>query len=142
MPRPDVVAALAQSYLFRHLPTGALESLADTATVRRLGIGEALCEPGDPADELYVVMTGEVKDSVVSLDGDEVVHFLHGPGMTLGEPGSSPSTGTGSCGLRPRRRARSPGCTGVISSHCCAGIASSRTACSNDSRRTPGGRRT
>jgi CRP-like cAMP-binding protein len=39
------------------------------------------------ADEIFVVLSGEVKDSVVDADGFEVVHFLHGPGMTFGEPG-------------------------------------------------------
>jgi len=42
---------------------------------------------GDPAEELYVVVSGEVKDCLVGMDGNEVIHFVHGPGMTLGEPG-------------------------------------------------------
>ena len=49
--------------------------------------GEALIRVGEPADEIYVVLSGEVKDSVVDAAGVEVVHFLHGPGMTIGEPG-------------------------------------------------------
>jgi CRP/FNR family transcriptional regulator, cyclic AMP receptor protein len=28
-----------------------------------------------------------VKDSVIDAEGYEVIHFVHGPGMTLGEPG-------------------------------------------------------
>jgi CRP-like cAMP-binding protein len=44
-------------------------------------------EPGDVADEIYVVISGQVKHSVVNLDGDEVVHFVSDPGQTLGEPG-------------------------------------------------------
>ena len=33
-----------------------------------------------------MVLAGELKDSVVDAAGVEVVHFLHGPGMTIGEP--------------------------------------------------------
>ena len=33
------------------------------------------------------MLSGEVKDSVVDAEGYEVIHFVHGPGMTMGEPG-------------------------------------------------------
>ncbi len=49
--------------------------------------GEYLCRIGDAAGEIYVIQSGEVKDAVVNGDGEEVVHFVHGPGMTLGEAG-------------------------------------------------------
>jgi CRP-like cAMP-binding protein len=39
------------------------------------------------ADEIWVVASGELKDSLVTLDGDEVVHTQWGPGMVVGEPG-------------------------------------------------------
>jgi CRP-like cAMP-binding protein len=55
--------------------------------VREFGRGEHVWQAGDPADEIYVVLSGEVKDAVVDPDGGEVVHFVHGPGMTFGEPG-------------------------------------------------------
>ena len=57
---------------------------ATVATTRRLCAARSLIRVGDRADELYVVLSGEVKDSVVDADGEEVVHFLHGPGMTFG----------------------------------------------------------
>jgi CRP/FNR family cyclic AMP-dependent transcriptional regulator len=83
----DLVGGLSRSYLFEKLGIEALESLADAVTTRQLVRGETLIRVGDPADEIYVVLTGELKDCVVDADGAEVVHFLHGPGMTLGEPG-------------------------------------------------------
>jgi CRP-like cAMP-binding protein len=86
-PRDDVVAALAGSYLFGALPGDVIAALAATATVRRLSRNEALFEPGDVADEIYVVIAGQLKDSVINLDGDEVVHFVFDPGKTVGEPG-------------------------------------------------------
>ena len=61
--------------------------MAAVSRKRRLVRGEYVFHAGDPADELWVVVTGEVKDCVVDVDGNEVVHFVHGPGTTFGEPG-------------------------------------------------------
>ncbi|MDQ6720986.1 MAG: Crp/Fnr family transcriptional regulator [Candidatus Dormibacteraeota bacterium] len=83
----DVLAGLRKSYLFEDLTADEIGPLAATATTRALVRGERLCHLGDPADEIWVVLSGEVKDSVVDAEGFEVIHFIHGPGMTLGEPG-------------------------------------------------------
>jgi CRP/FNR family cyclic AMP-dependent transcriptional regulator len=83
----EIIAELARSYLFESLTVDELAPLAGVATARHLARDEVLIHVGDPADELYVVVSGELKDSVVDADGCEVVHFLHGPGMTMGEPG-------------------------------------------------------
>jgi CRP-like cAMP-binding protein len=82
-----VLAGLFRSYLFENLTPEDLGPLAAAATTRVLVRGERLCHLGDPADEIWVLLSGEVKDSVVDADGYEVIHFVHGPGMTLGEPG-------------------------------------------------------
>jgi CRP/FNR family cyclic AMP-dependent transcriptional regulator len=83
----DIAAALSRSYLFEDLTLDDLRPLAAVASIRRLKPGEPLCRIGDPADELYVVVRGELKDTVVNIDGDEIVHLIHGQGQTLGEPG-------------------------------------------------------
>jgi CRP/FNR family cyclic AMP-dependent transcriptional regulator len=83
----DRLAGLRRSYLFEDLTIEQIAPLAATATTRALVRGERLCHLGDPADEIWVVLSGEVKDSVVDAEGYEVIHFVHGPGMTLGEPG-------------------------------------------------------
>ena len=85
--REDVVAALTGSYLFGALPAEVISALAASATVRRLSRHEAVFEPGDVADEIYVVISGQLKHAMINLDGDEVVHFVSEPGQTLGEPG-------------------------------------------------------
>ena len=85
--RIDAVRGLARSYLFEDIDEADLAPLAAVAGVRRLSRGEYLWRPGEPADEIMVVVEGEVKDSVVDADGNEVTHFVHGPGMTFGEPG-------------------------------------------------------
>lgn len=83
----DVLTGLSRSYLFEGLDRDDLAPLAASAGVRRLVRGQSLWRLGDAADEIFVVLEGEVKDSVVDVDGNEVVHFVHGPGMTFGEPG-------------------------------------------------------
>jgi CRP-like cAMP-binding protein len=83
----DAFAALRRSYLFEDLTDEQLVPLAEHAVVRAMEHGEMLHRPGDPANELFVLVSGEVKDYVVALNGEEIVHFLRGAGMTFGEPG-------------------------------------------------------
>jgi CRP-like cAMP-binding protein len=85
--RQEVAAGLLRSYLFEKMTTEQVEPLADVSTTRRLVRGEYVWHAGDPADELYVVLSGEVKDCLVDVDGNELIHFMHGPAMTFGEPG-------------------------------------------------------
>ena len=83
----DVVAALARSYLFEGLSAADLAPLAATVSVQRLPRGGYVWHVGDPADEIVVIVAGEVKDTIVDVDGRETVHFVRGTGMTVGEPG-------------------------------------------------------
>ena len=85
--RHEVAAGLLRSYLFEGMTTEQVEPLAGVSATRRLVRGEYVWHAGDPADELYVVLSGEVKDCIIDVDGNEVIHFTHGPGMTLGQPG-------------------------------------------------------
>jgi CRP/FNR family transcriptional regulator len=85
--RDEIEAGLARSYLFIGLTSAELAPLVATATSRHVVRGESVWQAGDRADELYIVYRGEIKACVLSADGDEVVHVLHGPGMTIGEPG-------------------------------------------------------
>jgi CRP-like cAMP-binding protein len=52
-----------------------------------LGRGEYLFHIGDPAEALYVVASGQLKDSITTEDGEEIIHSVYGPGMVIGEPG-------------------------------------------------------
>lgn len=85
--RREVAGCLLRSYLFEGMTGEQVEPLARVSAVRRLVRGEYVWHAGDPAEELYVVVSGEVKDCLVDVDGNEVIHFVHGPGMTFGEPG-------------------------------------------------------
>ena len=85
--RDEVARGLLRSYLFEGMTAEQIEPLARVSATRRLVRGGYVWHAGDRADELYVVLSGEVKDRIVDMDGNEVIHFVHGPGMTLGEPG-------------------------------------------------------
>ena len=83
----DVLSGLRKSYLFEDLTSDDIRPLADVSRTRDLVRGEWLCRFGVPAEEIWVVLSGEVKGAVVDADGHELIHSLHGPGMTLGEAG-------------------------------------------------------
>jgi CRP/FNR family transcriptional regulator, cyclic AMP receptor protein len=83
----DRVSALLRTYLFEDLSPAEVEPLARATRMRRAVRGEHLWHVGDPADQLYVVVAGQLKDSLVTVDGDEVVHSVYGPGMVIGEAG-------------------------------------------------------
>ena len=83
----DVLKGLARSYLFEGMSEDELLPLAAVATTRHLVRGEYVWRVGDVAAEICVVLEGEIKDSVLDVEGNEIIHFVHGPGMTFGEPG-------------------------------------------------------
>jgi CRP/FNR family transcriptional regulator, cyclic AMP receptor protein len=83
----ELLPGLCRSYLFEGMTVEQLQPLAAAATTRRLVRGEYVFHGGEPADEIFVVLLGEVKDCVVDADGYEIIHFIHGPGMTFGEAG-------------------------------------------------------
>jgi CRP/FNR family transcriptional regulator, cyclic AMP receptor protein len=83
----DPVSLLLGTYLFEALSPVELEPLARSATIRHVARGEYVHHVGDPADELYLVASGQLKDSIVTEDGDELVHSFFGQGMVIGEPG-------------------------------------------------------
>jgi CRP-like cAMP-binding protein len=82
-----VVESLLRTYLFDGMSADEIGPLADVSTTRRLVRGEYVWRAGDPTDDLYVVLSGEVKDCIVDVSGNEVIHFVHGPGLAFGEPG-------------------------------------------------------
>jgi len=83
----DRVSLLLGTYLFEALSPVELEPLARSATIRHTARGEYVHHVGDPADEIYLVDSGQLKDSIVTEDGDELVHTFFGQGMLIGEPG-------------------------------------------------------
>lgn len=64
-----------------------MEPLARAAAIRHMDRGEYVHHVGDPADEVFIVASGRLKDSIVTEDGDELVHSFFGTRTVIGEPG-------------------------------------------------------
>jgi CRP-like cAMP-binding protein len=71
--------------LFARLAAAQLEALVAATTLRRLGTREPLYHKGDPAAQVYVVVSGRLKVTSTSKEGDEVVLNLLDAGEVVGE---------------------------------------------------------
>jgi CRP/FNR family cyclic AMP-dependent transcriptional regulator len=73
--------------LFDGLSTGELRDLADVTRSERVKQKSELFHKGDSGSDLYVVVEGKLKALTTSLEGDDVVFNIHGPGDLIGEIG-------------------------------------------------------
>jgi CRP-like cAMP-binding protein len=80
----DLVAALP---LLARLDEESRRALARAARVRDVVAGTTIFAQGDPADALYVVVSGELRVVVASPDGDEATVALIRAGEACGELG-------------------------------------------------------
>jgi CRP/FNR family transcriptional regulator, cyclic AMP receptor protein len=78
-------AVLQRNYLFRGLPSAAIERLAALAVRRSYDKGEIVFAQGDEGDALYGVASGRVRISACGLGGQEVFLNIMEPGDTFGE---------------------------------------------------------
>ena len=76
--------ALSQTQMFQSLPPGELDTIANRATVRRVGRNEVVLRRGDPNGGMVVIMSGRVRISVVSEEGKEATLGVLGAGEVLG----------------------------------------------------------
>jgi CRP-like cAMP-binding protein len=81
----ETVAALRQAELFRMLSPDALAALAEQSRRRAHARGGVVFLQGDPGDGIYLVLSGRVKITVESPDGDEMLLATLGPLDTFGE---------------------------------------------------------
>lgn len=83
----DRVATLRSSYLFEGLSDRELDDLAARTLVRRYRRGDAVYRVGEPATALFVVASGQLKEELVTADGDEHIFEVYSAGGVAGEPG-------------------------------------------------------
>jgi CRP-like cAMP-binding protein len=76
---------LARSELFAGLGEASLTRLAEVCVPRSFAKGRLICSQGETGDCLYVVATGVVKISIISLEGGELVLVTHRPPEVFGE---------------------------------------------------------
>jgi CRP/FNR family transcriptional regulator len=83
----DAVTALLTTYLFADLTPAEIAPLARTVTHASFRAGEAVYQPGDAADAIYVVLAGHLKETIANADGDELTTELLAAGDVFGEVG-------------------------------------------------------
>lgn len=76
---------LGKATLFGELEPAELEALARTAEPREFDRDEVIFAAHEPADGLYVLVTGRVKVCVSSAGGKELILATLGPGQFFGE---------------------------------------------------------
>jgi CRP/FNR family transcriptional regulator, dissimilatory nitrate respiration regulator len=81
----DVPKYLAMLPLFNALSPDELGVVAAGSTLRRLTRGEIVFRAGDPCNEFFVIVTGQVKLFMLAADGREKVVELMGAGQSFGE---------------------------------------------------------
>lgn len=83
--RFDIPRYLSLLPLFNEVRPDELTRLAAGCQLHRYARGEMVCRLGEPCEGFHVVVTGQVKLSVLSPSGQEKVVELAGPGHTFGE---------------------------------------------------------
>ena len=76
---------LVRSALFGGIPSPRLESLLPALRRRDFERGVCLFQEGDPASQLYAILSGQVQISRTRPTGDELVLAVLGPGELFGE---------------------------------------------------------
>lgn len=84
----DVTRTLLSTYLFQDLTPAQVDAISAFATVRRIARSEHIFRCGDPADEIWVLASGQIREYRTDVAGNEYVSELLSPGAVFGEPGA------------------------------------------------------
>lgn len=79
------IEILARSVLFQNLPANALTEIAARGTEHKLHQGQILFSANEPADGMYVVLSGSVRAFRENMDGREQTIHVERDGGTLAE---------------------------------------------------------
>jgi CRP-like cAMP-binding protein len=82
---PPIVDSLSTIPFFAGLDPDALGRVAAGTRARRFRRGEVIFHLGDPGDALFIIVSGEVKISLPSEDGDEAILVRLARGDVFGE---------------------------------------------------------
>jgi len=77
-----MLADLKKIPLFEGLPDEDLLMLAQRAAIRSVPGSEVIVREGDPADSLYMILSGKVKVYLREHGGKEMLLDVKGPGST------------------------------------------------------------
>ena len=85
IPAFDIPRYLSLLPLFHELLPAELEQLAQGSRLRQLARGENIFRVGEPCTELHVVVSGQIKLFALSLQGQEKIVEILGPGSSCAE---------------------------------------------------------
>ena len=85
MAHAGILTVLRQNPLFAGLTAALQEQIAELCTPRRFAAGELLCRQGEAGDALYGLISGQLRISASSADGQEMHLNVIGPGEVIGE---------------------------------------------------------
>ena len=81
----EMIAAMRKTPLFSSLTDGSIGEFISQGRVVPFKAQRQVFSPGRPADQFYVVLSGQVKIYKLSSRGDEQTLHIYGPGDTFGE---------------------------------------------------------
>lgn len=96
-PETSKIALLQNLSMFSELPEESLRGLASLVHTSELAANQVLFAEGEPSDGCYAILSGSLRVSLFSSEGDETVLAVLGPGEIVGEMslfGSEPRSAT------------------------------------------------
>jgi CRP/FNR family cyclic AMP-dependent transcriptional regulator len=82
---PPEIEALRKTTIFARLPDASLHKLAARLRTRRFDSGASVFHQGDPGNALLVLVNGEIKITVPSPTGEDIILSVLRPGDAFGE---------------------------------------------------------
>lgn len=79
------IETIRESVLFQNVPPDLLENLVGEGSKRMVARGETLFVQGDPADFMFVVLSGWIKLARITPAGDDIVVAVYSKGESFGE---------------------------------------------------------
>ena len=70
----DIAEAMVATPLLQGLPGKAVRGLADEGRLRNYRKGTYLCHQGDPADEVFFLVSGRMEIASLSVTGNRILH--------------------------------------------------------------------
>ena len=106
MPLSDQYRALIQHELLDQISTAERDQLLALGVERRFNDGHLIFQRGDPGNSMMLVLEGQVRISILSEEGRELIFSMIQPGEFFGEialldgqPRSADATAVGKCAL-------------------------------------------
>jgi CRP-like cAMP-binding protein len=84
---PDLREIVLSGSWFQDLPVDAIDQLVNAASVRAMPVNSYLYEQGLPSREIFCLLSGRVRISISSPNGQEFSLIDREPGDWFGEPG-------------------------------------------------------